>query len=779
VSGNGSASGQSWGGRVCARCGARLAGDNADAICRPCQRAAREMWMSPPEVPPEFWEEGQLRDSLVRERHIGHAIRSYRYHPFHGRRPVPQDVVARWLSISQAQLARIEKGRPINDLSRLAQWAQILRIPQELLWFSMPESAQATRGQGDNAGEVAEEPESTGVPETTLKALIRERHLGYESFCREWDRIAKGIDGYLIGRYPGRAQYYRWLRGELTGGRPYPDACRILEAMFPGWRVDELFSPFSGDSGEPDFSAEVMRIMGERKVGVNELARRTHYTAGYISTLCSGKKHPSMEAVELIDRALEAGGHLVAMMKGYAGAQKKATTRKHSAGDILRLPIWAERKARGWPVRKLAEEFLNAADDPGQVPPVYVLMQLINGWEAGRHAPPQTYRMLYCKVFGKSEDQLFSQPSTLEFKAGIQSPESTVSAGFPERSPVESETRIGDLLVSPRDDIASPEDFIDVLNRVHRMSRTINPEVIRHLEESISDTIARYETLDHSTLFPTLIKQRRWIDAILGECGNTKQRQRLFGVAGATSGVLGYVAVGQGDFTLARAYCLEAFQLGDLAQEPNLQAWARGMQSFCEYYAGRYDDALRFAQDGLDYAQSGPQSVRLAINGVARALGKLGDAEGVHRTVDQAYELMDRNDAPSGIPSSISLGCYSAAQIASNAATAYVALENPEKVQYFVGLALPDIENSESPWSRSLVLIDLAFSLIKAGEPDLDRASELIVTALGISADRPIISVQRRTWEFVRAAAERWGNTPQVKAILDAASTMKITGDLG
>ena len=82
--------------------------------------------------------------------------------------------------------------------------------------------------------------------EPALKTLIRERHLTYESFCREWDRIARSVDDHLVGRWPGRAQYYRWLRGELVNGHPYPDACRMLEAMFPGWSVESLFSPYTG-----------------------------------------------------------------------------------------------------------------------------------------------------------------------------------------------------------------------------------------------------------------------------------------------------------------------------------------------------------------------------------------------------------------------------------------------------------------------------------------------------------------------------------------------------
>ncbi|MBF6301768.1 hypothetical protein IU459_30120 [Nocardia amamiensis] len=167
-----------------------------------------------------------------------------------------------------------------------------------------------------------------------------------------------------------------------------------------------------------------------------------------------------------------------------------------------------------------------------------------------------------------------------------------------------------------------------------------------------------------SSLIPGLVKQRRWVDTLLAEFSHPDQRRQLFGIASETSGLLGYISVGRGDFRLARAYCSESFQLGDFAQDPNLMAWARGMQSFCEYYAGRYGEAVRVAQDGLRHAQSGPQSVRLMINGVARAMGKLGDADGVHRVVEEAYELMSCNHAPEGVPSSVSLGSYSPAQVA-------------------------------------------------------------------------------------------------------------------
>ena len=75
----------------------------------------------------------------------------------------------------------------------------------------------------------------------TLKALLRQRHWTYATFCAEYEKTAKSIDPRLSRTWPSRAQFQRWLAGELRG-LPYPDACRVLEAMFPGWTIEQLFA---------------------------------------------------------------------------------------------------------------------------------------------------------------------------------------------------------------------------------------------------------------------------------------------------------------------------------------------------------------------------------------------------------------------------------------------------------------------------------------------------------------------------------------------------------
>jgi len=78
---------------------------------------------------------------------------------------------------------------------------------------------------------------------TLLKALLRMRHWQKrETFSRQWDKVAKTLDSSLVGTCPAHAQFYRWLSGNVRS-MPHPDACRILEAMFPGFTVQQLFRP--------------------------------------------------------------------------------------------------------------------------------------------------------------------------------------------------------------------------------------------------------------------------------------------------------------------------------------------------------------------------------------------------------------------------------------------------------------------------------------------------------------------------------------------------------
>jgi Domain of unknown function (DUF5919) len=83
---------------------------------------------------------------------------------------------------------------------------------------------------------------------TLLGVLLERKGLQrYGSFRAAYDKAARALDRDLSGTAPSRAQFHRWITGDLRG-LPYPDHCRVLEHLLTGYAVDQLFMPCPGDA---------------------------------------------------------------------------------------------------------------------------------------------------------------------------------------------------------------------------------------------------------------------------------------------------------------------------------------------------------------------------------------------------------------------------------------------------------------------------------------------------------------------------------------------------
>jgi transcriptional regulator with XRE-family HTH domain len=102
-----------------------------------------------------------------------------------------------------------------------------------------------------------------------LKVLLRRNHWQtYRTFCKEYDKAAVSIDPDLKGTWPSKANFHRWISGNLKT-LPYPDHCRVLEAMFPGWTVEQLFE--RGKDNYPASGSQYDAIEDDSPHGVAEL----------------------------------------------------------------------------------------------------------------------------------------------------------------------------------------------------------------------------------------------------------------------------------------------------------------------------------------------------------------------------------------------------------------------------------------------------------------------------------------------------------------------------
>lgn len=226
----------------CPRCGGRLARDNEDGRCAPCQAAERDRLSRPPAVPASFWEHEPVRHALA-ERHLGQVIRAYRHHPYHGRNPLPQTIVAGWLGITQAQLSRVENGPPLVHLDRLAHWATLLGIPASRLWFALP-------GVGST-------PPATGTPHDLDQPIAADH--GRRALLAGIAAVAAGAG--LLGtvatarsRQLGSAdivrlnavlELYRSVDYECGGGLLYREVDRFAQSVYSllDWSYTQALSP--------------------------------------------------------------------------------------------------------------------------------------------------------------------------------------------------------------------------------------------------------------------------------------------------------------------------------------------------------------------------------------------------------------------------------------------------------------------------------------------------------------------------------------------------------
>lgn len=136
------------GGRRCQGCGTVLAADNTARLCGRCHREQRDQLRTPPaQLRNEFFETDEFR-AAFESQHIGKVFKAYRNHPRHLQlfgKALNQDLLGRWLGLTQAQVSRIENGKPEQNLETLRNYARTLHLPQHMLWFDFAGQSRIQR----------------------------------------------------------------------------------------------------------------------------------------------------------------------------------------------------------------------------------------------------------------------------------------------------------------------------------------------------------------------------------------------------------------------------------------------------------------------------------------------------------------------------------------------------------------------------------------------------------------------------------------------------------
>jgi transcriptional regulator with XRE-family HTH domain len=188
-------------------------------------------------------------------RHMGKVARAYRQNPLHdatyGAGGISQTLLGQWLGLTQAQVSRVENGKPIRSLDALGHWATIMRIPPELLWFDMPGSTRtattSTRDIFQNVGHGSKSPltlhngDWLQIDSRELADLLREgaaipinadtaTRLVHEWLVTEPPQVielgaGRQIGEGLVGKVERRIAHLRRMDDFMAGG----DLCILVE----------------------------------------------------------------------------------------------------------------------------------------------------------------------------------------------------------------------------------------------------------------------------------------------------------------------------------------------------------------------------------------------------------------------------------------------------------------------------------------------------------------------------------------------------------------------
>lgn len=289
---------------------------------------------------------------------MGQVIRAYRRHPHHGRRPLAQQDMARWLSITQGHLSRIENGHaPVNQLDTLITYARVLNIPRPLLWFDLPTGRAGTDPDaaprhGDRSvlppGLVAVITGSTDndLAESMLTTLAgycaRDQVDGAHQVLDLVDHDLAGLRGRITTAGSGDggrhlrtvasryAEFRGWLHqdsGDLAAAEHWTrtaltDSTSLDEPALRAYVLMRL-SNIAGDAGNLDAAADFIdealtyaAILGPRQRAV-QLRQRANVTAQRAAR--SGQHSDVRDCVDALARAADAAAEPVTAPDTLAG----------------------------------------------------------------------------------------------------------------------------------------------------------------------------------------------------------------------------------------------------------------------------------------------------------------------------------------------------------------------------------------------------------------------------------------------------------------------------
>ncbi|WP_327586406.1 hypothetical protein OHA25_04905 [Nonomuraea sp. NBC_00507] len=289
---------------------------------------------------------------------------------------------------------------------------------------------------------------------------------------------------------------------------------------------------------------------------------------------------------------------------------------------VLEFLIWQQDRT----YEELVTEFHRKARDLGEDATISArhLRRLASGERDG--TTPVTRRVLQ-QLFGQPVDQLLT--TWQDRSTGLIEP---IATGTP--ALIEAATDRGMISMAAN----RARQFALITGQIGLTS-----DALEQIHEDVHELAMAYPQRPLSEILADLVSVQDLLFSLLEQRQRPDQAKHLYFLAGVNGGLLAKASHDLADPHAAMTQARTAFMCADHSDHDGLRAWIRGLQSFVSYWAKRHNEAIRYAQQGAEFATRSRNTsmVWLAMN-EARSWAALGNAINTTAAIQRAEDSWNR-----------------------------------------------------------------------------------------------------------------------------------------
>ncbi|WP_067669150.1 helix-turn-helix domain-containing protein [Nocardia miyunensis] len=190
-----------------------------------------------------------------------------------------------------------------------------------------------------------------------------------------------------------------------------------------------------------------------------------------------------------------------------------------------------------------------------------------------------------------------------------------------------------DMLVATADDSAAALSWAEASN--------VGPLTIADLRSNLRWATREYLKSPTLPLFRRVVETRDSALELLRGRQRPSQAAELYGIAGWSMTILGWMTTDLGRADVADRHLRAAWALADNTEDDALRGWICAARNTAASWRGDYYDAIEAATAGLAYAQTGTAAL-ISASALAIDQARVGNAAGSNAALQMALETADR-----------------------------------------------------------------------------------------------------------------------------------------